>query len=237
MSKRINYDKKLIMERTVPPNIRVICPNEKFYYNDNTFYLICKLDQETYPDTAIIIKKFYNRYMFEHIGRQDAINTLEKFIELNIDKREEIAKMLEEIARLPELKIEELIDDIEVIYRNYKDILIPTCDLYKLIYMYATQNRALDIRRYKGEPTKIKRSDFICKSIKFTRGEITKEDALLLDVWYKLLKTIDPTDRIEKVTCIPVKEYDKTLKSEKFVNRQGDTIHVKPYTKMTKKVI
>lgn len=238
MSKRKNYDKSKVVERIVPPRIRELCPNEKFYFTDNTFYFICKLDEDTYPDTAILTREFYNRKpMFEHIGIKEIKDAVKKFLAINTEKRYIVADMVEELCQLPEMKIEKMTNMIESIFNKYKDILKPICETYKLCYLIPTTCRALDIRMYKGKPTVINRSDFVIRIVRYARGLITEEEVLKLDVWQeKVLPSIGPTDTVVKLSVLPVREYEKELTSDRYTNKKGETIKVNHYIRMQKRV-
>jgi hypothetical protein len=237
MSKRKNYDKSRVIERIVPPRLRELCPNEKFYFKDNTFYFICKLDENTYPDTAVVTKEYYNKPMFEHIGIREIVDIVKKFLKTNMEERDKITNMVEELCQLPDMEINNMINIIEAIFDKYKNILKPICDTYKLCYLLPTTCRTLDIRRYEGKETILNRTDFVIRIVKYTKGDITEEEALRLDVWYnKILPSISPTDTVKKISCIPVKEYDKKLTSDRFINKKGETIKVGRYLRMQKKI-
>lgn len=237
MGKRKNYEKGRVIERVTLSKIREICPDEKVYDADNVFYFICRLNDETYPDVAIIIKEFYDRYMFEHIGRKEIVDMVEKFLKSNNEEREQVAKMVKELCLLPDMEINDImIRYIDEIFERYKS-LKPVCDRYKLCYLLPTTCRALDLRRYKGKPTIINRTDFVIRIVKYAKGDITKEEALKLDVWYeKILPSIGPTDTVKEISAVPVREHEKLLSSERFTNKKGDKITVDDYIRMQKNI-
>jgi len=238
MSKYKNYDKNKVLERAVPPRLRELCPNEKFYFTDNTFYFICILDEDAYPDTAILTREFYNgRPMFKHIGIREIKDMVKSFLNTNTEKRDIAANMIEELCQLPEMKIENMTNMIEAIFGKYKETLKPMCETYKLCYLLPTTCRALDIRTYKGKPTIINRSDFVIRIVRYARGLITEEDVLKLDVWQdKVLPSIDPTDTVVKLSAVPVGEHEKELTSDRYTYKKGETIKVGRYIRMQKRV-
>jgi hypothetical protein len=238
MSKRKNYDKRRVIERIVPPRIRELCPNEKLYFEDNTFYFICILDKDTYPDTAVLTREFYNRRpMFEHIGIKEIVHIIKTFLVVNTDKRDIVADMVEELCQLPEMKIENMTYIIEVIFDKYTNLLKPVCETYKTCYLLPTTCRALDIRRYRGKPTIINRSDFVLRIVRYSRGTITEEEALKLDVWQeKVLPSIGPTDTVKKLSVVPVREHEKELISDRYTHKKGEIIKVDHYLRMQKHV-
>lgn len=238
MSKRKNYDKRRVIERVVPPRIRELCPNEKLYFKDNTFYFVCILDKDTYPDTAILTREFYNhRPMFQHIGIKEIVHTIKKFLTTNSEKRDTVANMVEELCQLPEAEIENITYIIEAIFDKYKNIMKPVCETYKICYLLPTTCRALDIRRYKEKPTIINRSDFVPRIVRYARGAITEEDALKLDVWQeKVLPSIGPTDTVKKLSVVPVREHEKELTSDRYINKKGEIIKVEHYLRMQKHI-
>lgn len=238
MSKRKDYDKRRVVERIVPPRIRELCPNEKFYFDDNTFYFICILDKDAYPDTAILTREFYNRRpMFEHIGIKEIVYTIKQFLAYNTEKRDTVADMVEELCQLPEMKIENMTYIIEAIFDKYKNILKPINEMYKICYLLPTTCHALDIRIYKGKPTVIKRTDFVIRIFRYAKGLITEEEALRLDVWQeKVLPSIGPTDTVKKLSVNPVREHEKELTSDRYTNKKGEIIKVDHYLRMQKHI-
>lgn len=238
MSKRKNYDKSKVLERVVPPRIRELCPNEKLYFTDNTFYFICVLDKDTYPDTAILTREFYNyRPMFEHIGVKEIVYTIKKFLVTNAERRDVVADMFEELCQLPEIEIESVKSMIEAIFDKYKNTLKPICETYKICYLLPTTCRALYIRVYKGKPTIINKADFVIRIVRYARGLITEEDALKTNVWQeKVLPSIGPTETVKKLIVVPVKPYEKELSDDRYTNKKGETIKVDHYLRMQKQI-
>lgn len=236
MGKYRGYDKNKVLERAVPPRIRELCPNEKFYFTDNTFYFVCILDKNNYPDTAMLTREFYNgRPMFKHIGIREIKDIVKNFLVTNTEKRDIAADMIEELCQLPEMKIEYMTNMLEVIFDKYKDTLKPVCETYKLCYLLPTTCRALDIRRYKGKPTVINRSDFVIRIVKFARGLISEEDVLRLDVWQeKVLPSIAPTDTVIRLSAVSVGEHEKELTADRYTKKKGEIIKVDRYLRMQK---
>lgn len=238
MSKYKNYDKSKVLERAVPPRLRELCPKEKFCFADNTFYFVCILDEDAYPDTAMLTREFYNgRPMFKHLGIIEIKDIVKSFLATNTEKRDIAANMIEELCQLPEMKIEDMTSIIEAIFDKYKDTLKPICETYKLCYLLPTTCRALDIREYKRKPTVIKRADFVVRIVRYARNLITEEDVLKLNVWQeKVLPSIDPTDTVIKLSAVPVGEHEKELTSDRYTNKKGETIKVGRYIRMQKQV-
>lgn len=238
MSKYKDYNKNKVLERIIPPRIRELCPNEKFYFKDNTFYFICILDKDTYPDTAVLTREFYNgRPMFKHIGIIEIKDMVKDFLAINTENKDIVADMIEELCQLPEMKIEDIANMIEAIFDKYKDMLRPKCETYKLCYLLPTTCRALDIRWHKGKPSVIKRSDFVIRIVRYARDLITEEDVLKLDVWQeKVLPSIGPTDTVKKLYVVPVREHEKELTSDRYINKKGEIIKVDHYLRMQKQI-
>ncbi len=155
MSKYKNYDKNKVLERVIPLRLRELCPNEKFYFKDNTFYFVCILDEDAYPDTAILTREFYNgRPMFKHIGTREIKDMVKNFLATNTEKRDIAANMIEELCQLPEIKIEYLTNMIELIFETYKDMLKSNCETYKLCYLIMIQAKIINPKVFENLPTK-----------------------------------------------------------------------------------
>lgn len=173
--------------------------------------------------------------MFKHIGIVEIKDIVKKFLDDNADKRDMAADMIEELCQLPEMNIEYMTDMIETIFGRYEGVLRPVCDTYKLCYLLPTTCRALDIRRYKGRPTVINRSDFVIRIVRYARGLISEEDVLRLDVWReKVLPSIGPADTVVKLSAVSVGEHEKELTADRYTKKKGETIKIGRYVRMQK---
>lgn len=231
MPSRCNINENRILKYVALPRIKQLCPKELLYfkkYQKNIVFLIYKTNDITFPDVAKITNKFYGRPMVEYYYGYDTVDNLEKFLNYNIKSRDELANMVQELSILPtvdNIKLEEIFDD-------YMQNLGPSCQLYKLIYYLSCVFYALDMRHYEGKPTFLKRSLTVVGIIRWLRGQISKKE--VLNMWPKVLETVGPTDRIEKVSHAAVDQYDKELSSERFIHKKGEIISVRPYVKLIK---
>ncbi len=245
-----NFDEKRIMEKIKAPNIRQICPNEELYFanrhtkqqsavysqttatccpkaeycSDDTLYILYKSNDLTYPDVGKVITKFYNRPVVEHIWGKEVLNNIEKFLKINCREKDKAIKLIEELCNMPNVDTIK----IEDIFNIHKNILKPTCQLYKMCYYLPTEMHMLDIRYYNGEPTRINRSCMMYGIIGFAKGKLTKEQAL--NIWRVILDGIDPTDTIENIECTLVPEHTRNLKADRY-HKKGE-IKVDSYAKL-----
>lgn len=220
-----NFDEKRIMERINAPKIRQICPDEELYFGDETLYILYKSNDLTYPDVGKVTTKFYrDRPIVEHIWGKEVLNNIEKFLKINCREKDKAIKLIEELCGLSNvdtIKIEEIFD-------RHKNILKPICQLYKMCYYLPTEMHMLDIRYYNGEPTRINRSCMMYGIIGFTKGKLTKDQAL--DIWRMILDGLDPTETIENIECVIVSEHTRNLKADRY-HKKGE-IKVDSYAKL-----
>ena len=176
MVQTINFDEKRVLKLIRIPKLKDICPKEKSYYSNGTFFIIYKNNDKTYPNVGEIDGKFSklcHKVMIKcYIARRDTLIIIENIIFHNIDKRESIANLVEELSELHNTenkKIEDVkieYDKIEAIYEKYKNILVPACDLYKFCYYWITLCIALDFRVVDGKETVIHRSLIVKDAIR-----------------------------------------------------------------------
>lgn len=234
MFSRKLFDRSRIIERVNPPRIKEICFNEELY--EGALYLIYKFKDNIYPDVGNITTKFYgkNKPRIERLWAVESLNSLDRFIQSNHNDRDTVAILIEELSMLPEIKVNELVKEIEDIFERYKNILRPTCELYKMCYYWASVCRAADIRIYKGRPTIIKRSFTVYGSIGYILGKFTKGQAL--DIWSEKFANNLSGEWIKEFKCIPVREHFKELSDERFIHKKGEKIHVHHHLRLIKEL-
>lgn len=207
----------------------IACPNEKLYFIDNTVYILYKSNDDTYPDIGRMTTKYYNKHMIECYWGTDTMDGLGTFSRFNFKEEDNLVKFVEELAILQD--IEE--NKIEEIFQRYKNALHPVCELYKLCYYLPTLFYALDIRMYKGKPTRINRSFMMPGIINFLKGKMTKDEAL--HIWNNIAGELEQGETVERFTCTIVEKHQRELKSDRFTNKQGKTIPVDDHPRITKK--
>lgn len=240
MVQTISFEENRVKKRVPISRLKDICPKEKSHYSDGTFFIIYKDNDKTYPNVGEIdedFSKLYHKVMIKcYIARRDTLNIIESILFSNIDKRENFATLVEELSKLHNTenkKIEDVkieYDKIEEIYEKHKNALIPTCDLYKFCYYWISLCIALDFRVSEGNPTVIHRSLIVKDAIGLIRGKINRED--YGKSWDDVKDSVDPTKMITDIKYVPVKGYEKELKSDRFVNKKGDKISVGPHGRL-----
>ncbi len=227
MAKRTNYDIRRIMGYIRIPNINIFCPDEYVHFKeDYRFYMLYKENDLTFPDVAKITKEFYGKPMLEYYQGYDTANSIERFRNYNIGKEEVLASLIEELS------IENIgYNKIDEIFNRYKDTLKPVCDLLKLCNYWPILCIALNNRRYKGKPTVFRRSLVVRDIVAFVRRQITKEQ--LYHRWPEILERVGIGTTILDVKYNPVKGHEKNLISDKFTNKKGETISVRPYGRLS----
>lgn len=240
MAKTVIFDRNRVRKQISMPRLKDICPEEKSFYSDGTFYIIYKNDDKTYPNVGEIDEDFsstYKKPMIKcYIAKEDTLNIIDNILFRNIDKRESFATLVEELSKLhdtknkviAEIKIE--YEEIEKIYEEYKDILVPACDLYKFCYYWAPLCIALDFRVIDGSPTVIHRSMIVRDAIAYIRDQISRDE--FGNSWDALRDRVDPTKMITDVKWVPVKPYEKELKSDRFVNKKGEKVPVEAHGRL-----
>lgn len=240
MVQTISFEENRVKKCVRIPRLKDICPKEKSYYRDGTFYIIYKDDDKTYPNVGEIDEKFsklYRKVMIKcYIARRDTLIIIENIIFHNIDKRESFANLVEELSELHNTenkKIEDVkieYDKIEEIYEKYKNILVPVCDLYKFCYYWITLCIALDFRVVDNKETVIHRSLIVKDAIAYIREQIKRED--YCESWEDVKEKVDPSKMITDIKYIPVKGHEKDLSSDRFINKKGKKIQVEPHGRL-----
>lgn len=240
MVQTIIFDKNRVRKQISIPRLKDICPKEKSFYSDGTFYIIYKNEDKTYPNVGEIDEDFsrlYQKHMIKcYIAREDTLIIIENILFPNIDKKEDFALLTEELSKLHNTKnkkIEEVkieYDKIEEIYERYKDILVPAHDLYKFCYYWASLCIALDFRVHDGSPTVIHRSMIVRDAIAYIRGQISRDE--YGKSWDEVRDRVDPTKMITDIKWVPVKPYEKELRSDRFVNKKGEKVPVEAHGRL-----
>lgn len=240
MVQTINFDEKRVLKLIRIPKLKDICPKEKSYYSNGTFFIIYNNDDKTYPNVGEIDGKFsklYRKVMIKcYTARIDTLNKIESVMFHNMDKRESFADLVEELSKLHNTKnkkIEDVnieYDKIEEIYEKYKNILAYHCGLYKFCYYWIALCIALDFRIAEGKPTVIHRSLVVKDAIAYLREQIKRED--YCKSWEDVKEKVDPSKMITDIEYIPVKGHEKDLSSDRFVNKKGKKIQVEPHGRL-----
>lgn len=240
MAKTIIFDKNRVRKQISIPRLKDICPKETSYYSDGTFYIIYKNDDKTYPNVGEIDEDFsylYHKHMIKcYISREDTLSIIENILFRNPDNIESFALLTEELSKLhntenkviAEIKIE--YDKIEKLYEKYKDVLIYACDLYKFCYYWPSLCIALDFRVADGSPTVIHRSMIVRDAIAYIRGQISRDE--FGKSWDAVRDRVDPTKMITDIKWVPVKTYEKELKSDRFINKKGEKVPVEAHGRL-----
>lgn len=226
MANMKTFDKKRVMEYIEIPRIEELCPNEQLYFIDKTFYIIYKANDITYPNVGKMVVGPYGKPMILVFNGIDIINDLETFVGLDIRKKKNVVNLVRELSMLSD--IEE--NKIEKIFEKYINVLIPMCNLYKLCYLIPTMFHALDIRYYKGRQSCFGKALTVLSINQWLNGEIEKKE--IFNVWPQILSSIDPSETVRNVSCIHVRGHDRELKSDRFINKKGHTISVRPHVKL-----
>lgn len=222
------------------PRLKEICPKEKCFYSDGTFYIIYKDDDKTYPNVGEIDEDFchtYKKYMIKcYISREDTLLIIENILFSNIHKREAFATLVEELSKLHDMKgkiIEDVkieYDKIEYIYRKYGNMLVHDCDVYKFCYYWISLCIALDFRVSKGSPTVIHRAPIVRDAIAYIRGQIKREE--YGRDWDEIKERVDPTKMIINVEWSPVKGHERELTSDRFTHKKGEKVPVEAHGRL-----
>lgn len=218
------FDESRIMEKIKIPRIKELCPKDELYLANDILYILYKSNDATYPDVGKITTRFYGRPIFEHIWGIEILNNLERFMKVNCPEKEKVIAMVEELCNLPNIDG----NKIEEIFEKYIKILKPVCVLYKICYYLPISLHALDIRVYKGNPTRINRSCMMYGIVNFVKGKLTKKEAM--NIWSMIQKELDPTEVLENVSCVSVPEHIRNLKDDRY-HKKGD-IKVDSYVKL-----
>lgn len=239
-----NFDTHRVWKYVEIPKIKEICPKEKLAFkNNNTVYMIYKDDDLTYPSIGEIdftLSEYYHKPMIKcYIAKTDTADMLENLLSLN-EKREDLEILIVELSKLHIIdhskikNLEDYIKNLKIdhdkifeIFERYKNILAPTCAVYKFCYYWVILCIVLDIRTYKGKPTVIHRSLVVRDANNFIKGKITKKE--YCTSWDDVKDSIDPSKFITDIKYIPVKGYPKLLRSDRFVNKKDQNIQVKPH--------
>ena len=221
------FELRRLLKQIKLPKLGEICPKDRCYYTDGTFYIIYKDDNKTYPSVGEIDgywSDYYKRTMIKcYLSNRDTLRFVENILFPNIEKRYDFANLVEELSKLHDTKnkkIEEVkieYDKIEDLYKRYKEILIPSCTLYKFCYYWSGLVISLDFRYYNGIPTVIHRSLMVKDTLAYLREQLKRED--YGKAWDDVKKRVEPHEMISNIEYVPVRPYDK-------VNKNGETISV-----------
>ncbi len=232
MPQIMTFEIHRVLKNIQIPKLKEICPKEKSYYSNGTFYMIYKDDDNTFPSIGEIDEKFSKIYgsirISCYIAKRDTLDIIEKIIFPNIEKRAILANLVEELSKLhntenkkiKDVKIEH--DKIEEIYNRYKENFSNPCMLYKFCYYWCALCIALDFRVYKGKHTVIKRSLIVKDTLAYLREQIKREK--FCDSWGDVVEKIDPSERIVDIKNIYVKGHEK--------HKNGKTIIVEPHVRL-----
>ncbi len=214
------------------PKLKEICPKEKLYYRNGTFYMIYKNKGRTFPSIGEIDGETSEVYKSPRIkcylSTRDTLDIIEEVMFPNIEKRALLADLIEELSKLhntenkeiKDVKIEH--DKIEEIYNKYKEHFSNRCKLYKLCYYWCGLCLALDFRVFEGKPTVIKRSLIVKDTLAYLREQIKREK--FGDSWSDVVEKIDPSERIIDIKNIYVRGHEK--------HKNGKTIIVEPHVRL-----
>jgi len=240
MAKVVTFNKNRVRKQISIPRLKDICPKDKSYYSDGTYFIIFKNDDKTYPNVGEIDEDFsysYQKHMIKcYISREDTLVIIENILFRNIDNRESFAALVEELSKLHNTenkKIEDVkieYNKIEDLYEKHKDVLVPACDLYKFCYYWASLCIALDFRVVDGSPTVIHRSMIVRDAIAYIRDQINRDE--YGKSWDEVRDRVDPTKMITDIKWVPVKPYEKELRSDKFVNKKGEKVPVEAHGRL-----
>jgi len=232
MPQVMTFEKHRVLKNIQIPKLKEICPKEKSYYSNGTFYMIYKDDDNTFPNIGEIDEKFSKIYRNVRIrcypAKRDTLYMIEKIMFTNIEKRAIFADLVEELSKLhntennkiKEVKIEH--DKIEEIYNRYKENFSNHCTFYKFCYYWCGLCIALDFRIFKGRHTVIKRSLIVKDALTYLREQIKREK--FGDSWDDVVKKIDPSERITDIKNIYVRRHEK--------NKNGKKIKVEPHVRL-----
>ncbi len=230
MVENLIFDDKRVLKKISIPRLKEICPNDKCYYSDKTFYLIYKNNDKVFPNPSEIERYFSEKrrkiYIKCYIGREDTLVIINKLLCHNIKRRKDFANLVEELSLLHDTKnkrIQDVViefDKIEAIYEKYNDILKPNNILYKFCYYWITLCIALDFREIDGKPTVIHRSLIVKDGIAYLREQIRRED--FGNSWNDVIERVGPTKTVTDINYYPVKEYERISSGKKIsVERHG----------------
>lgn len=207
MTKTVCFEESRVFNKVIIPNLKSICPKEKSYYSDGTFFIICKNDDKVFPNVCMIdghLSELYRKTMIKcYISARDSVTIIESILFPNIEKREIFASMVEELSALHDTegkKLEDVVieyDKIEEIYGRYKDHLKPVCNLYIFCYYWPCLCIALDFREIEGKPTVIHRSLIVKDALALVRQQIRRED--YCDSWDDVKEKAGPSEMITDI--------------------------------------
>lgn len=233
MTKTIRFEESRVFNKVIIPNLKSICPKEKSYYSDGTFFIIYNNDDKVFPNVCRIdekLSKLYHKKMVKcYISARDSVTIIESILFPNIEKREIFASMVEELSALHDTKgknIKDIVieyDKIEEIYGKYKAHLKPACNLYIFSYYWPSLCIALDFRRINGIPTVIHRSLIVKDALALIRQQIRRED--YCDSWDDVKEKAGPADMITNIEYTPVTGYER-------VDKYGRKIQVEPHGRL-----
>lgn len=246
MVQTLNFEDKRVLKRIKMPRLKEICPDEKCYYSDGTYYIIFDNAGNAHPNVAEIDGVMsYERHkpMVKcYLRSEDSLKIIENILFPNIDKREIFAQLVLELSELHNTKnkkigeVEIEYERIEKIYDKYKKLLVNPSDLYIFCYYWITLCIALDYRKIENKKTEDKstvigRSLIVKDAVAVIRQQIKRED--FGKSWPEVVARVEPGETITSIDYKPVKGYEKRLNANRFVNKKGKKISVEPCVKLT----
>ena len=245
MTQTMNFEDKRVLKQIKIQRLSEICPGERCYYTDKTFYVIYDNSGNAHPNIAEIdghLSDCLRKVMIKcYLGKNDSLKIVESILFPNIENREHVANLVLELSELHDTqnkKIQEVeieYDKIEKIYEKYKDIIAPSPVLYKFCYYWATLCIALDFReienkRIGDKRTVIGRSLIVKDTLAVIRSQMKREN--FGNSWPEVMKRAKGKT-VKSIRYKDVGKYKKRLNSDKFVNKKGDIISVEPHGKLS----
>lgn len=245
MAQTMNFEDKRVLKLIKLSRFSEICPGERCYYTNKTFYIIYDNKGNAHPNVAEIDGFFSDlrrKVMIKcYLGKKDSLKIVESILFPNIENREHVANLVLELSELHDTQnktIQEVVieyDKIEKIYEKYKDIITPSSELYKFCYYWATLCIALDFReienkRIGDKRTVIGRSLVVKDVLAVIRSQMKREN--FGNSWPEVMKRVKGKI-VKSIRYKDVNRYKKKLSSDKFVNKKGDIVSVESHGKLS----
>lgn len=245
MTQTLNFETKRVLKQIKIPRLKEICPDEKCYYSDKTFYIIYDNNGNAHPNVGEIDGNLSNDFrkimIMCYLGKNDTLKIIENILFPNIENREHVAQLVLELSELHDTQnktiqeVEIEYDKIDQIYENYKDIIVPHSVLYKFCYYWATLCIALDFREIEDKHigdkrTVIGRSLIVKYALAVIRSQIKREN--FGKSWPDVLERAEGK-MIKSIKHIHVNPYEKMLNSDIFVNKKGNKISVESHSRLS----
>lgn len=241
----MNFEDKRVLKLIKLPRFSEICPGERCYYTNKTFYVIYDNKGNAHPNVAEIDGFFSDlrrKVMIKcYLGKKDSLKIVESILFPNIENREYVANLVLELSELHDTQnktIQEVVieyDKIEKIYEKYKDIITPSSSLYKFCYYWAILCICLDFReienkRIGDKRTVIGRSLVVKDMLAIIRSQMKREN--FCESWPQVMERVKGKI-VKRITYNPVGKYKKKLSSDRFVNKKGDIVSVEPHGRLS----